>query len=282
MNQAQFEQIQVQGQPALRLRAPDGAEALILQHGAHILSWVPAGGSERLYLSERAVLDGKSAVRGGVPLIFPQFAERGPGPRHGFARTHSWQAVLTRAGPDFALATYSLRSDDATRSLWPHDFLAEFTLSVGGQRLDMELSITNTGTQPFQFSSALHTYLRVADVETVRLEGLQGARYEAPDAPGRRRDDAPGLIVDGEIDRLYCAAPDTLLLREPHRALALQSAGFPDVVVWNPWEQQCKRMADMPPDGFRRMLCVEAALAAAPLELAPRAEWTGRQTLLAV
>ncbi|MBL8471127.1 MAG: D-hexose-6-phosphate mutarotase [Rhodocyclaceae bacterium] len=281
MTEARIDPLQFHGQPALSLTAPDGAKAVILLHGAHLVSWIPAGGAERLYLSERAVFDGKSAVRGGVPIIFPQFAERGSGPRHGFARTRPWQVELTRGGVDFALASFTLRADAETRSLWPHDFRAEFTVSLSGARLDMELDIANTGTRPFQFSCALHSYLRVADVETVRLEGLQGVRYESAGA-AVRRDNGHAVIVDDEIDRIYCGAPDTLLLREPHRALALQSENFPDVVVWNPWEVQCRRMADMPADGFRRMLCIEAARVAQPLELAAGAEWCGRQCLVAV
>lgn len=33
-------------------------------------------GVENLYLSETAVFDGKAAIRGGIPVVFPQF---GPG-----------------------------------------------------------------------------------------------------------------------------------------------------------------------------------------------------------
>ncbi len=62
------------GQPALSLRAPDGATCLISLLGGQILSWVPAGGAERLYLSPSARFDGTSALRGGIPVIFPQFA----------------------------------------------------------------------------------------------------------------------------------------------------------------------------------------------------------------
>ncbi len=72
---------------ALELHTADGASATISLYGAHLLSWQTADGRERLFLSERAVLDGSSAIRGGVPLIFPQFAARGNGQRHGFART---------------------------------------------------------------------------------------------------------------------------------------------------------------------------------------------------
>ena len=45
------EPLTVLGQPAMRLRAPDGAEATVLLHGGHIVSWIPAGDQERLYLS---------------------------------------------------------------------------------------------------------------------------------------------------------------------------------------------------------------------------------------
>ena len=45
-----IEAVQALGQPAMRLRAPDGAEATVLLHGGHIVSWIPAGDVERLYL----------------------------------------------------------------------------------------------------------------------------------------------------------------------------------------------------------------------------------------
>ena len=55
------------GQPALALHAPDGARATVLLHGAHLVSWVPAGGEEHLYLSPTAKYGNDSSVRGGVP-----------------------------------------------------------------------------------------------------------------------------------------------------------------------------------------------------------------------
>ncbi|MBN8488131.1 MAG: D-hexose-6-phosphate mutarotase, partial [Burkholderiales bacterium] len=55
-----------QGQPALHLRAPDGAQATVLLHGAHLVSWIPAGGEEQLYLSPTAKYGLGASVRGGV------------------------------------------------------------------------------------------------------------------------------------------------------------------------------------------------------------------------
>ena len=279
----QPEWIDFNGLPALRITAPDGASAVVTARGAQVVSWVPARGAERLYLSERASFASGKSIRGGVPVVFPQFAERGDGPRHGFARTIDWVFEDMRAGDDFVCAIFRLADSPATRALWPHAFRAEMSVAVNANRLDLELEVANCGEVPFDFTAALHTYLRVAEVETVRIEGLQGHRYLDSAAGGKDsidRDDV--LTVSGEVDRIYSNAPGTLLLREPGRSLALQSEGFRDVVVWNPWEQKCAALSDMPPDGFRRMICIEAATALRPIKLAPNAAWFGRQTLVAL
>lgn len=75
--------------PCIHLHA-EGASALVALHGAHVLSWIPADGREHLFLSDRAIVDGQAAIRGGIPLIFPQFGERGSLRKHGFARTAPW------------------------------------------------------------------------------------------------------------------------------------------------------------------------------------------------
>ena len=75
---ATIEPIEFHGQPALRLATASGARAVVALHGAQVLSWAPPGGEERLYLSPKAVFDGHSAVRGGIPVCFPQFADLGP------------------------------------------------------------------------------------------------------------------------------------------------------------------------------------------------------------
>lgn len=50
---------------------PTGESVEILLYGATIVSWKNAGGVEKLWVSEKAVLDGGKAVRGGIPLVFP-------------------------------------------------------------------------------------------------------------------------------------------------------------------------------------------------------------------
>jgi hypothetical protein len=50
---------------------PAGDRVEILLHGATVLSWKSGNGHENLWLSEKAVVDGSKAVRGGIPVVFP-------------------------------------------------------------------------------------------------------------------------------------------------------------------------------------------------------------------
>src|SRR5688500_13909346 len=113
------------GMPMLALEAPDGARAELYLHGAHVTSWRPAGGDERLYLSAASEFRDGAAIRGGVPVIFPQFAGRGPLPKHGFARTTGWSLVGVERGRHAARATLRLSDTASTRAMWPHEFVAE-------------------------------------------------------------------------------------------------------------------------------------------------------------
>ena len=271
------------GLPAVRLSAPDGATATVLMHGAHVVSWRPAGGEEQLFLSEQSAYGAGQAVRGGVPVIFPQFAARGPLPRHGFARTRAWQLVEADTGTEDALAVLRLQDDDSTRALWPHGFEVELTARVGGARLDLELAVTNTGNLPFAFSTALHTYLGVRDLTSLRLEGLQGLDYtDSADGGTLRTETHPELAVQGEVDRIYHRATQALTLREPGRRVHVSGDGFDDVVVWNPGPVKGAALADMLPDAWRQMLCVEAGAIESPVRLGPAEGWVGRQMLVCV
>jgi len=268
----------------LELTAPDGATVTIALRGAHLLSWKPAGAPEQLYLSPRSEFTPGKAIRGGVPVCFPQFAERGTLPKHGFARTLPWELVGQERGKDDALAVLRLRDSEATRALWPHAFELELSVRVSGRVLDVELACENTGEAPLQFTTALHTYLRVADLDDVSVEGLSGLRYfdSVKQAEALQRMD---LLLTGEkgvldLDRIYFGVKERpLLVVEDRRRLVVTQQGFDDAVVWNPGPDRCQKLADMPPDGWSEMLCVEAATIGHPVELQPGESWVGRQSL---
>lgn len=269
---------------AIQLTAPDGASATLSLQGGHLLSWKPAGAPEQLYLSARSEFVPGKAIRGGVPVCFPQFAERGSLPKHGFARTLPWELVQQEQGKDDALAVLRLRDSDVTRAIWPHAFELELSVRVGGSSLDVELACENIGDAPLQFTAALHTYLRVADLDAVSVEGLAGLRYfdSIKQAEALQRMD---LLLTGEngvldLDRIYFGVKERpLLVTEGRRQVVIRQQGFEDAVIWNPGPERCAKLADMAPEGWSEMLCVEAACVGRPVELPAGESWVGRQSL---
>ena len=164
-----------------------------------------------------------------------------------------------------------------------HAFHAELTVVLDAGRLDVELAVDNTGDSAFRFTGALHSYLRVKEVENVHLQGLSGIEFrDAAKGDQVRRERGESLTIDDEVDRVYHDVAKPLLLSEGGSNLGIHAEGFPDVVVWNPWVERCAELPDMERLDFRRMLCVEAAVAKTPVMVRAGEEWFGRQTLVAL
>ena len=266
--------------------ANDGARVEVYTHGAHLTSWKTAGGEERLFLSSRSSFAPDAAIRGGVPIIFPQFSAMGPLPKHGFARVSEWQLVRagrSSAGKGEGEVHLRLTSNERTRAVWDHAFEASFFVTVQGMSLTMSLSILNGDQAPFDFTAALHTYLLVDDVRSVVLRGLKGSTYRDSASGGvEREQEVADLSPSGEVDRIYFGVTAPLEVRDAVRRTRVAMRGFSDVVVWNPGPDRAAALSDLEPGGWLRMLCVEAAAIATPISLAPGERWTGQQTLTAL
>jgi hypothetical protein len=52
-------------------RLPTGETVDVHLCGATVISWKNSDASENLWLSEKAILDGSKAIRGGIPVVFP-------------------------------------------------------------------------------------------------------------------------------------------------------------------------------------------------------------------
>ena len=264
----------VRDQPCIRIEA-DGASALIALHGAHVLSWIPADGRERLFLSERAAFDGQTAIRGGIPVIFPQFSERGLLPKHGFVRIRPW----TFAGLDQDDAVFAL-DGDGSEPAWPHPFRARLRIAMTATTFAATLDVANTGDAPFAFTAALHTYLRVDDIAQVVIEGLQGCDYEDTANGGTlHRQHDHDVRFAGETDRIYGDVVAPLVLLDGGHRLAIEQDGFGDAIVWNPGAHLCARIADLAADDWQRFACVEAGQVLQPVVLGPGERWQGCQRL---
>lgn len=218
-------------------------------------------------------------LRGGVPLLFPQFNDRGPLKKHGFVRGLPW-TLQTQAGTaDLATACYGLQLSEPT---WPHHAQLTFTATLTASCLTLAIDVLNTGDTAFSFTGGLHPYFAVEDLLQARLTGLQGHAAQDRYAPDFSIDTAPQLNWTGEaFERLY-AGGQPLELHTPQRTLRLSSTGFTQWMVWNPGAEGARELADLPDADWQRFVCVEPVIVDRPVALAPGQSFTGTFTIDAV
>jgi D-hexose-6-phosphate mutarotase len=238
----------------------DAAEADVYLHGGHVTHYQPAGQPPVLFLSEQAVFADDKPIRGGIPICFPWFSGNGPredSPAHGFARTMPWELVDAKADGEDVVLSLRLTANEATRELWPHDFVFDYKIRVG-RTLTIEATVTSTGAA-FDYELALHTYFHVSDVRRITLAGFDGSRYidqlDANEVKTQRGEPS----IDGEVDRIYQGHTSDVTIHDGDRRIVISKTGGNSTVLWNPHVAKAARMADFGDDEWSTMLCVESA-----------------------
>ncbi len=236
--------------PAI-LMQNDRAECTVTLHGAHVVSYIPAGMSELLFVSKQSEFTDGKAIRGGVPVCFPWFGAPPPGESkaHGIVRCTAWEV---------------LAADDshAVLGITVNGFRLRYTVTAA-EKLQMVLHIENISGSPLDYSGALHTYFRVADVSALSLDGIAGSSYLDSLTGKFEIQDIP-LQITCETDRIY-QSNAAVVLDDPgfKRRITVEKSGSNSTVIWNPWIDKSKRLPDFGDDEFHNMLCIEAANAAA-------------------
>ena len=248
-----------------------GASVSLSCHGGTITSWKTADGIEQLYLSPESAFKTGSAIRGGIPMIFPQFSDHGPFGRHGFARKVDWQF-------DEAAGAMHLSATSDTLSAWPHPFELSLRPSLTDTTLEVDLTVANPGAEPIEFQAALHTYLRLFDFESAQVSGLEGQSYQDQATRNILTADSSPLTPGEEIDRAYFRTGEFAAhLQDQHHQVSSELEGFTDTVIWNPGPEH--GIGDLPADGWRNFFCIEAARIEEPVLLEPGQFWRGIQRL---
>ncbi|GFO50260.1 glucose-6-phosphate 1-epimerase [Plakobranchus ocellatus] len=261
----------------------DGNSALLHLHGATLISW-KCHSVENLFLSSTSVFDNKKAIRGGVPIAFPNFGPWPLGPQHGFARIKRWTVAVppTKDAHGDVLAVLTLEDDEETRAMWDYKFKLVYTLVLSEKKLVSTLVIHNTDTKSLGFTTLLHTYFRVSDIDKTTVEGLKGLKYIDKITGGKDVIETRDLVtVDRNYDRVYKDAPQIVVISsgpEPSRKIEVKSFNFPDVVVWNPWDVKAKEMGDFDDEGYKEMVCVEVGKVVTPVTLTAGSQYECSQT----
>jgi glucose-6-phosphate 1-epimerase len=260
----------------LLVTASDGTRLEACAHGGHLTRWWPSGVEEsRLWLSRLSRCGAGSAIRGGVPVIFPQFGGLGLLRRHGLVRDVAWQARQRSSGGDATL-TFDTLVEPAPQ--WPYRALVTLRGLASGDRLEVSLEVENRGDAPLSFTAALHTYLAVSRAADASVEGLAGCA--ASDALTGGTPTVLGLGplgAAGPRDLMVSSAPDVLTLNDAGRpSLRVAADGFGSWVVWNPGPGH--GLPDVGDGDEEHFVCVEPA-ALDPVTLEPRQVWIGSLTL---
>jgi glucose-6-phosphate 1-epimerase len=229
--------------------------AKVALHGAHVMSWKPAGENEVLYLSPDAVYREGKAIRGGIPVCWPWFNAHPADPAqpsHGLVRGRFWELLGASEDTSGITMRFGVRV-----GIWN----AELTVKAGDY-LEVALETKNDSAVPIVVSGALHTYLGVSDISQVRVVGLDGCAYlDTVGSPDLRKQKGD-VDFDREADRIYDSSSRLLLVDDlSGRTILIEKSGSPSTVVWNPWVDKAAALADLPDDGYLRFCCIEAAIA---------------------
>lgn len=239
------------------------AEAEVYLHGGHVAHFAAAGQKPLLWMSPASPFEDGKPIRGGIPLCFPWFGPhrtRKELPIHGCVRFRAWDLVQTGVLSDGrARIVLALDSDEASRAYWPHDFRAELTVLVG-ETLEVALTVTNTGREPFVYDDCFHTYFAVGDATSCLVGGLNGVGYIDRGKADARFVQNGDLPITEELVHVHVNAPARSEIRDPvwKRRIVIEQSGMAETVVWNPGEATAAKNPEMA-GRWKEFLCVESA-----------------------
>ncbi|HQR74147.1 MAG TPA: D-hexose-6-phosphate mutarotase [Sulfurovum sp.] len=237
------------------------AHAKIALQGAHLFEYKAKGKPALLWCSDKAHFESGKAIRGGIPVCFPWFGKHKDDatlPQHGFGRTQEWTLVSQEEQADGSTSiSLQLTPNAHTLSLWPFKFEATMHFSVG-ERLDVALEVKNTDSKPFELGAALHTYFLVSNIDNVSLYGFKDKVYYET-LNNTKEIQKSELIIDKEIDRVYMNPEKTIILQDDTRKTTIEQTGSNSTIVWNPWTEKSKQLADMNDEGYKTFVCIETA-----------------------
>jgi len=239
----------------------NSSTAQVSLYGAQVLSFIPSGNEDTLFMSSKSLFVEGKAIRGGIPICWPWFGAHpvdGSLPSHGFARIMTWEVIGTKEEGNEVVLTLGLSSNAETLSLWPYQFEAQLEVRVG-QTLSVALKTINTDNKAFEISAALHSYFKVSDINNIALSGLANTTFldDVKEKEGLQREDQ--LLISERIDRRYRQSTSECYIKDGYTNTKIAKEGSQITVVWNPGAELSRQMADLGDADYLNMICVEAA-----------------------
>jgi glucose-6-phosphate 1-epimerase len=204
-----------------------------------------------------------NAVRGGVPVLFPQFANKGSLPKHGFARNLIWQEQSAWHSTSEGGVVYELDVSDHAVVNWPHKATLKLEIFADPNQLFMKLLVANTGINVLEWTGGLHPYWWVPNLLDAEIVGLK-----------LNIGDKTALGVNG-FERIFPNRNPVTLVRSGTSALKIKATGFDEWMVWNPGQEAAELLVDMPVDDWQYFVCIEPVCITNPVKLNPGQSFEG-------
>lgn len=231
------------------------AECKIALWGGNLVSYRPKSQAHDVFwLGALNKFDNVQAIRGGVPVCWPRFAEEALNnhfPRHGFARLSMWNIKNIAVDERQIEAVLSLVPDEK----FGIDVAAQLMIKIT-DKLEYCLETVNHGDKPFCFSEALHAYFNVGSVNDIEIKGLANHQYKNS-LDGWTYTLSENLKINGEFDSAFQKHHQTIEIQDKvwGRVISVEKSGSDTTVVWNP----AKDLAEMSEGQHRNFVCVEPA-----------------------
>lgn len=239
------------GLKKLRIETSRSCAELYL-HGAHLTHFQKNGEAPLLFMSAESEFAPNFPIRGGVPLVFPWFGPREGLASHGFARVMDWtvkeSAVLADGSVQLSLSLSPVES-----------YEVELTVTVS-DRLSMELAVKNISEHSLVFENCFHTYFHISDIHAISVCGLENVHYLDKLKGQEFLEASSSIHIHEEVDRVYWDTASTVEIKDPGlgRKIRVEKSGGASTVLWNPWIEKAKRMADFGDLEYLKMVCVES------------------------
>lgn len=267
--------------------------------GAHLLQVdVASSGLPLFYVSPLISQFTDRPPRAGVPVMFPQFADRGAGPKHGIVRMVPWVSdgadawtlhvppqpdlhwlgdgrlrvsAQIESGARFGGTSFDAAPQSSSNLQQPIGDAAFAPI-----KLTLQFEVENVGADAFSFTGGLHPYYAVSDVTQLRIEGLDAVPFA--DRYGVAGPVSTAFLQGQAFERLYLRA-DTLVMVDGSRCVRMSATGFDNWMVWNPGIELAKGLPDLPDADWQRFVCIEPVCAGRAVTLAAGERFVGTVTL---
>ncbi len=230
-------------------------ECKISLWGGNIISYRPKSQQHDVFwLGEKNKFDNIQAIRGGIPVCWPRFAEEELNnyfPRHGFARLSMWNLKKAIIDEQKIEAELFLIPDNKYNTKVIANLLFKIT-----DKLECILTTINQSNDEFCFSEALHAYFNVSNKDEILIKGLSGQQYKSS-LDNKIYTLNNDLQLDGEFDGAFLNHTKNIEIIDSFykRRICIEKTGSQSTIVWNP----NKDLAEMSQGQYKNFVCVEPA-----------------------